>query len=45
MSSPLAIRLYSEGHCGNEGEPDAERMGGSHYQDRRPLWPDSLKPC
>ena len=41
----LAIR-HGEGHCENEGEPDAERLGGSRYRESRHApWPDGLKPC
>jgi hypothetical protein len=45
MSSSLAIRLYSEGHCETKESPMRNVWVDLITDDRRPLWPDSLKPC
>jgi len=45
MSSSLAIRLYSEGHCETKESPMRSVWVDLVTDDRRPLWPDSLKPC
>ncbi len=45
MSSSLAIRLYSEGHCETKGSAMRSVWVDLVAEDRRPLWLDSLKPC
>jgi hypothetical protein len=45
MSSTLAIRLYSEGHCEAKESPMRSVWVYLITEDRRPLWLDSLKPC
>jgi hypothetical protein len=45
MSSSLAIRLYAEGHCETKESPMQSVWVDLITEDRRPLWPDSLKPC
>ena len=45
MSSPLAIRLYSEGHWETNESPMRSVWVDLITEDRRPLWPDSLKRC
>ena len=45
MSSSLVIRLCSEGHCEPKESPMPSVWVDLVNEDRRPLWPDSLKPC
>ena len=45
MSSSLAIRLYGEGHRETKESPMRSVWVDFITEDRRPLWPDSLKPC
>jgi hypothetical protein len=45
MSSSLVIRLYSEGHCETKESPMPSVWVDLVTEDRRPLWPDRLKPC
>jgi hypothetical protein len=45
MSSSLAIRLYGEGHYETKESPMRSVWVDLITEDRRPLWPDSLKPC